>query len=248
MLVVGGLRWAAWAEGRRGRPCLQVGRRCPQRGRRWRLLVPRCRRHGQACPPRGPTCRTCSSGPRGCPVAAWAAWAGPRYQTSSGRVWDRCSGRIPPAPRCPTQPRGHGLRLRRPISGHVPGSARSAHRVRHPSQAWQVVPAEMGSLELALESARRGLRRLQCPAVRASAPGQAQPAGQGVDSRRSRRRSRARSAGQGVAGLVRARSRARSATGLEPPRQSRRFRARTSPAQAAVWPAATGPGGPGSAT
>ena len=246
--VAGGPRWAASAEGRRGRPCLQVGRRCPQRGRRWRLLVRRCRWRGRACPPRGRACRTCSSVPRGCPVVAWAVWPGRRCQTSSGRAWDRCSVRIPRGPRCPTRWRGLSRRLRHPTSGHVPGSARSAHRVRHPSQAWQGVPEEPVFPGRALESEPRGLRRLQCPAVRASAPGQAQPAGQGADSRRSRRRFRARSAGQGVVGLVPARSLARSATGLDSPRRSRRFRVRTSPARAAEWPAPTGPDGPGSAT
>jgi len=252
-LEVGGLRWDALAEGRRGRPCLQVGRRCPQRGRRWRLLVPRCRRHGQACPPRGPTCRTCSV-PQGCPVAAWAAWAGPRYQTSSGRASDRCSGRIPPAPRCQMQAPGRGLQLQRPISGHVPGSARSAHRVRHPPLAWQGVPVEPVSPGLALESEQRGLRRLPCRVVQvlalASVPGQARPAGRAADSRRSRRQCRVRSAGLVVVDQVPPRCPARSATGLASPRRSRRFRVRTSPApaRAAGWPAATGPDGPASAT
>ena len=239
-----------WAEGRHGRPCLQVGRRCPQRGRRWRLLVPRCRWRGPACPPRGPACRTCSSVPRGCPVVAWAAWGawpGPRFQTSSGRAWDRCSGRIQRDPRFPTPRRVRRLRFRVPISGRVRGSARSAHRVLHPPLGWQGVLAEPVSLGRALESERRGLRRLPCPVVQvlvlASVPGQARPAGRAADSQRSRRRCQVRSAGLVVVDQVPARCPARSATALESPRRSRRFRVRTSPARAAGWPAATGPDG-----
>ena len=249
--VAGGHRWAASAEGRRGRPCLQVGRRCPQRGRRWRLLVRRCRWRGRACPPRGPPCRTCSV-PQAWPVAAWAALPGRRCQTSSGRAWDRCNGRTPPAPRCRMQAPGRGLQLQRPISGHVPGSARSAHRVRHPPLAWQGVPAEPVSLGLVLGSARRGLRRLPCQVVQvlalASAPGQVRPAGRVADLPRSRRRCQARSAGLVVVDRASARCQARLPTVLEPLQQSLRFRVRTSPARAAEWPAATGPDGPGSAT
>ena len=126
--------------------------------------------------------------------------------------------------------------------------ARSAHRVRHPPLAWQGVPAEPVSLGRALGSARRGLRRLRCPVVLASAPGQAQLAGQAADSQQSRHRCQVRSAGLVVVDRARARCQARLATVLEPPRQSRRFRVRTSPARAAGWPAVTGPDGLASAT